>query len=250
MTPDDGFWNTPALMNMAADFLMGLSIIALAWAAVTALQRLPVFPLRELVVTGSLGQVTRAQIEHTARIAVTGNFFTTDMESIRAAFENLPWVRKVEVRRRWPDSIELTLEEQVAVARWKPANSSDSQNGRLVNDHGEVFAGTASEALPAFFGPEGSSMQLLERYRDFAVALTGHKVEMVILSTRDAWQLKLDNGLLLELGRDQRKHPLTERIDRFARHYSFVRASTGLVDGGVADMRYPNGFTLRPGSKS
>lgn len=243
----EGFWDQPALMNMAADFLIVLSAAGLAWAAMTALQRLPVFPLREMVVVGPAGQVTREQIEHAARVAVTGNFFTIDLESARAAFGKLPWVRNAEVRRRWPDGIELVLEEHVAAARWKPAGAAGAPEGRLVNTWGEVFAGTSDEALPAFSGPEGSAPRLLERHRGFeaALAAAGHRVEEVALSAREAWQLRLKGGLVLELGRDQPRHPLAERVVRFAEHYPAAREAAG-VSAGVVDMRYPNGFALRP----
>ncbi|MDP2811078.1 MAG: cell division protein FtsQ/DivIB [Rhodocyclaceae bacterium] len=249
--PTEGFWNKPALMNMTAELLIVLGSAALAWAAVTAIQRLPVFPLREMVVVGKIGQVTRGQIEHVARAAVTGNFFTIDLDSARAAFGKLPWVRKAEVRRRWPDGIELALEEHVAAARWRPGEGAGASEGRLVNTRGEIFAGTSDEALPVLSGPEGSAPRLLERHRDFdaMLAAIGRRVEGVALTAREAWQLRLEGGLILELGRDQPKHPLAERIARFVLHYPAAREAAG-ISAGVVDMRYPNGFALRPDSKS
>jgi cell division protein FtsQ len=67
--------------------------------------------------------VTPTQIEYAARSAVAGNFFTVNLDAVRAAFEKLPWVRKAEVRRRWPDGLELAIEEHVAAARWKQADA-------------------------------------------------------------------------------------------------------------------------------
>lgn len=251
--PEEGFWSKPVLMNLTADFLIVLGVVGLGWAAVTALQRLPVFPLREMVVAGKTGKVTRAQIEQTARATLAGNFFTVDLESARAAFGKLPWVRKASVRRLWPDGVELALEEHVAVARWKSgvAGAGDAEGGmgRLVNDRGEVFAGTSDVLLPVFSGPEGSSARLLERHRDLEAALAGRRVEAVALSAREAWQVRLDGGLVLELGRDQPRHPLAERVARFAEYYPAARKTAG-ISAGVADMRYPNGFVLRPHSRS
>lgn len=248
--PGEGFWDKPVLMDLASDFLIVLAAAALAWAAVTAIQRLPFFPLREMVVVSPAGRVTRDQIEQTAHAAVSGNFFTVDLESARAAFGRLPWVRRASVRRHWPDGIELSLEEHAAVARWKPSDGDDREE-RLVNSHGEVFAGTAGGDLPAFFGPDGSAAQLLARHREFdaALATAGRRVETVVLSAREAWQLRLDNGLVLELGRDQPKHPLAERVARFVEHYPAAREAVG-ISAGVADMRYPNGFTLKAARKS
>lgn len=239
----NGLWDRPVLLNLLSDVLLLGGLLLLAWAAMTALQRLPVFPLRQLVVTSPVTQVSRAQVEHAARTALAGNFFTVDLGAVRDAFERMPWVRRADVRRRWPDTIELNVEEHRAAAKWTPLEGEP----RLVNSHGEVFTATTSAHLPAFAGPEGSSERVLERYADFREGLRplGRYPVAVSLSPREAWQLKLDDGVILELGRDQPKHPLNERIDRFVSTYNAARGRfhTAL---GVIDMRYPNGFALRP----
>lgn len=241
-----GLWDRPLLLNLMSDLLLLGGSVLLAWAAVTALQRLPVFPLRQLVVTTPVEQVNRLQIEHAARATLTGNFFTVDLAGVRESFERLPWVRRADVRRRWPDTVELRVEEHQAVARWTPLEGE----ARLVNDHGEVFAATStSKSLPVFAGPEGSADRVLERYADFTEGLRplGRHPVAVTLSSREAWQLKLDDGVVLDLGRDQPKHPLSERIERFVATYNIARGYFKTALGAI-DMRYPNGFALRPGT--
>jgi cell division protein FtsQ len=113
-----------------------------------------------------------------------------------------------------------------------------------------VFAANTDEPLPQFAGPEGSAAQVLERFRAFgdALAEAGRKPVAIHLSAREAWQVRLDDGVVLELGREQAKHPLAERLDRFTRHYAAANNATRdrLSGIGVVDMRYPNGFALRP----
>lgn len=241
----DGFWDRPMLINLLADLLLLAGGVLLAWAGAVALQRLPVFPLRQLVVATPLDQVSRAQIEHTARNALSGNFFTVNLEAAQIAFERMPWVRAASLRRLWPDGVELALEEHRAVARWTPQEGE----ARLVSTRGEVFVASAREAMPAFGGPEGSAPRVLARFQEFSDALNaiGRKPVAIHLSAREAWQLRLDDGVVLELGRDQLKHPLAERLNRFANHYPAVSSSARnrLQTIGVVDMRYPNGFALR-----
>lgn len=238
----DGFWHQPTLLNLCADMLIIAASVALAWTAVIALQRLPFYPLREVQVMGELSQVQRSQIELAARRVVQGNFFTVNIDAARNAFEKLPWVRRAEVRRQWPDRLELRIEEHVPVARWRGLDDES----RLVNSHGEVFAGSIDVPLPLFSGPEGTAAEVLARYREFEPALAKINLHprVVTLSAREAWQIRLDNGLLLELGRDQAKLPLAERVARFTEHYPNVikRSQVQIV---AVDMRYPNGFTLR-----
>lgn len=245
---EDGFWDRPVLLNLAADLLIVLAIAGLAWAATAVIQRLPIFPLRQVVVNGSVGQVTRAQIEQATRATLAGNFFTIELGEVRAAFEKLPWVRHADVRRRWPDAIELTLEEHVAVARWQQADG----DSRLVNGFGEVFAAASEASLPTFSGPEGSAPEVLARYREFEQVLVavGRKPAAMVLSSRAAWQLKLDDGVVLEFGRDEARHSLRERLARFAAYYPSALERIRIADAGVVDMRYPNGFALRAARKS
>ena len=242
----EGFWDRPMLINLLADVLLLAGGALLAWAGAMALQRLPVFPLKQLVVATSLDEVSRAQIEQTARSVLTGNFFTVNLETAQAAFERMPWVRSASLRRHWPDGIELELEEHRAAARWTPKDGEP----RLVNTRGEVFMASASDkGLPAFAGPEGSASRVLARYQEFngSLAGIGRKPVAIHLSAREAWQIKLDDGVLLELGRDQPKHPLLDRLNRFTTHYAAVSSSarSRLQTIGVVDMRYPNGFALR-----
>lgn len=239
-----GLWHQPALLNLLADLLIVFAVAALAWSAVTALQRLPVFPLRELVLTAVPERVTPAQLEHAARSAVVGNFFTVDLDAARQAVEQLPWVRKAAVQRRWPDGLTLTLEEHEARARWQPAGVGEPA---LVNAHGEVFsadAPTGLAGLPLLSGPEGSAPELLRRHAELAAALDaiGRHAATVTLSARLAWRVKLDDGTQIELGRDLERHPLAERIARFVAHYEETRRQVGSFR--VADMRYPNGFAV------
>jgi cell division protein FtsQ len=243
----EGFWDRPPLLNLLADVLFLGSIIVFVYASVITVVRLPLFPLKQVLVSVPLKQVTLAQIEYAAQSSLTGNFFTVNLDGVRSAFEKLPWVRKTSVRRRWPDGIELTIEEHVAAARWH--NSDDEV--RLVNDQGEVFAASLpadQSPLPLFGGPEGSSALMLARYREFTELLAplGRVTRGVMLSARQAWQLRLDDGLLLELGRDQAKHPLHERLQRFTGIYREVQKRTRTSIAAI-DMRYPNGFALRLG---
>lgn len=241
----EGFWDRPPLMNLVADLLFLAAGAALAYSAALVLVRLPLFPLREVVVTVPLREVTAAQIEYAARSSLSGNFFTVNLDGVRAALEKLPWVRRAEVRRRWPDGLEVALEEQVAAARWRQAEGAEA---RLVNVHGEVFAAASNADLPVFAGPEGSADQVMARYQEFSAlfAPLGRKPRTVVLNAREAWQIRLDDGVVLDLGRDQPKAPLAQRVARFVAVYGEALKKLN-SPADVVDLRYPNGFAIRPG---
>ena len=48
-----------------------------------------------------------------------------------------------------------------------------------------------------------------------------------------------------ELGHDQVKAPIDERLARFVRHYPKARTELNM-NVAVVDLRYPSGFALRP----
>ena len=161
-------WDKPDLLNACASTLYALAAAALIYAGAHALIHTPLLPVRQVALQGEISHVTREQAESAARAGAVGTFFSVDLDAVRRAFEALPWVRKVEVRRLWPDRIQVAIEEHVALARW----GADAQAMRLVNTHGEVFAGEHSDAqrLPQFAGPLGTAQEVTRRYEAFRQA--------------------------------------------------------------------------------
>jgi len=232
--------------------LFAVGALLLLWSSVIWLQQLPAFSLRHVVVTNTTPQVSQQQIEYVAKTAITGNFFTVDLGAARAAFQALPWVRNAELRRVWPDLLELTVEEHIAVAHWTPHEGEQ----RLVNSYGEVFVANldgadSAEKLPEFAGPEGSASRVLERFQELERALRpmARAPASLVLSPREAWQAVLNDGLTLELGRDQAKHQFSDRLVRFVATYP-IALSRIQAPLKVVDMRYPNGFALRARGKT
>ncbi|MDH4173138.1 MAG: FtsQ-type POTRA domain-containing protein [Betaproteobacteria bacterium] len=231
-------WDNPRLLNAAAGALTALALMVFAVAAMQLLLRSAMFPLREMTVRGALAHTSRAEIEKAAQGRVGGNFFAVDLAQVRAALEGLPWVRRVEVRRVWPDRLEATLEEHVALARWA--------EGGLVNVQGERFAGTSVAVLPHFAGPAGSEGEVARRYRHFGEILAplAAAPERLTLSPRYAWRLRLGDGLAIELGRDAPNDPVEARLARLVVAYPHTLARMPRKHEYV-DLRYPNGFALR-----
>jgi cell division protein FtsQ len=214
--------------------------------------RLPAFPLREVLITHELVHVTPEQIESIVVREVTGNFFTLDLERARAGFEKLPWVRNVNVRRQWPDRLEVSFEEHVPLGRWGAT--------ALVNTYGELFAAAydgksasptqnpatlavppAQADLPVFVGPPGSAKEIAIQYGYFSRSLAplGLTAVQVQVSPRRAWQVRLTNGVTLQLGREN----VEARLDRFVSVYGRTVASLQRRINYV-DLRYPNGFAV------
>ncbi len=231
-------WDNPRLLNMLANGLIGLALTMFGFAATQALLNSPLFPLREVTVLGELAHTTRDELEGATRGRVAGNFFAADLAAIRGGLEQLPWVRRVDVRRVWPDRIEVALEEHVALARWGDVG--------LVNTFGERFGAQSEASLPMFAGPVSTEGEVTRRYRRYSELLAplGSALERVILTPRFAWQLRLANGLSIELGRDLANDQAEARLVRFVAAYPQTLGRLARRHEYV-DLRYPNGFSLR-----
>ena len=95
-------------------------------------------------------------------------------------------------------------------------------------------------------GPSGLAAEMLAHFQQAETLLhaVGRWPKALNLSPRLALQLRLDDGMVVELGRQQVKAPVFQRLTRFVEHYPELLAVGGKRPA-VVDMRYPNGFALR-----
>ena len=237
-------WHKPHLLNAIADLLLLVGGVALATATAVWLVRVPALPVREVVFVEALPHTRMPEVDQALMESLRGNFFSLNLEKVRDSLEDLPWIRKADVRRIWPAKLEVRVEEHKPVARWGEGR------GELVNSYGEIFSAIPSgeelKALPMLFGPTGTAPDLLTRYGELIetfTALNDRPVELT-LSPRLAWQAKLASGMVVALGREQQKASVNARLQRFIEVYpEWVGKRSGRVS--VVDLRYPNGFAVR-----
>lgn len=227
-------WDNAALLKSIANTLLAFSVLAMLYGAAHYLVHLPgLFPLHSMRLTAAPQRVIAPEVLAVARSEVRGNFFTVDIERLRQSLEKLPWVRSVTIRREFPGRLAVQLEEHQALARWNGA--------ALVNTYGEVFGAASEQQLPDFIGQAGDSAEVAQRYGEFSrqLAALNFQVAQLALSPRHAWQLRLSNGMVLELGREQ----MQQRLARFVTVYPYsLAAQAGPVR--YVDMRYRNGFAV------
>lgn len=228
-------WDNAALLRNIANALIFCSVCALLYGAAYYAVHLPgLFPLRNVRLTAAPQRVNPEQVLQGVRDGIQGNFFTVDIEHLRQVLEKLPWVRKVSIRREFPYRLAVELEEHQPLARWG--------DNSLVNPQGEIFTATTGQALPMFIGPDGTAAEVTQYYLQFArqLAVLNLQPLQVTLSQRHAWQLQLNNGMLLELGRED----MQPRLARFVQVYPYsLAALQSRVK--VVDLRYRNGFAVR-----
>ncbi len=221
----------------SAGVLAMLALILAAGFGILRLMHPMTFPIRQVEINGEFLHLSPAALQTVAEDVVRGGFFNVNVEAVRRAVQREPWVREVTVRRVWPQSLNLQVQEQQAVARWGDAG--------LLNAEGGVFRpdpATFPPALPVLTGPAGTEHLMLERFRyvEQVFAGQGLKLAALTLSERRAWSLDLATGPDVILGRTQ----FVERVQRFAA--AARRELAGRLDAlRVVDMRYTNGFAVQ-----
>lgn len=240
-------WHDIKMLNVTTNALVGLCLLALVASGLWWLAQRPMFALQVITVHGTdqatLRHANALTIKNSAVPHIRGNFFTVDLSEVRAAFENVPWVRRATVRREWPNRLRVSLEEYQVLGTW-------GEDGQLLSTRGDVFTANLAEAeedgmLRSFNGPKGSEKEVVTRFQDMRAWLAPIKLipVAVSLSERFAWSIKLNNGMTVKFGREQKGRTLKALVARMARVYPQL---LGGVEGRIQrmDLRYPNGLAL------
>lgn len=241
-----GLWQDARLMNRVSAVVLTVSMMAALAASSWWFIHRPGFLISTVEIDASPGyqlrHVSSPQLRATSQFGAGSNFFTVNLDAIRAQYEAVPWVRRAAIRRVWPNSLVVSIEEHQPMAIW-----GDS---KLVNTFGEVYSASLTQAeedgpLPVLRGPEGSEALVVKRFEELRqwLSVLGRKPETVALSPRHAWTVTLDDETRLLLGRDQGVS-IEDRVKRWTTVFPRVQDRLDRK-AEVIDLRYPNGFAIR-----
>lgn len=192
-------------------------------------------PIRTVKVDGQLNYLQPDHLQALIEPHMNQGFFTLDVQSIQEALLQEPWMARSSVRRVWPDTLWVQVEEHRPLAFWgKEA---------LISKETVLFKPESlpSIELPHLYGPDEEPLDVLAMYTALNRMLAQENVHLLglQLNARRAWQADLDNGMHVELGSVE----VLERFERFLKSYP---ESLGDNDSQVryVDLRYTNGFVI------
>lgn len=220
------------LAHLATPLVAVGVIVATYLASASMLDR----PIRSIEINGPFQRVTALQIEEAIADQLDGGFVSADLAQIQQRIVSLPWIDEATVARRWPGSLNIHVTEQVPAAIW-------GERG-LLNVRGELFVDDARHIpaeLPRLSGPADSSAEVARRYlevRDRLIPL-GLDLRSVRLDPRGSWDMTLQNGVEVRLGR----RDVDERTELFLDVVANIITGRA-ADIDYVDMRYSNGFTI------
>ncbi|GCF91873.1 cell division protein FtsQ/DivIB [Shewanella sp. NKUCC05_KAH] len=192
-------------------------------------------PIEAVAIKGERVYTTDKDIQVALQHLMQRSFFSADITLVQQALEALPWVYRASVRREWPAKLRVYLQEQQPAAHW---------NGDLwLNVHGEVFEAPSHpelEHLPQLSGPNDMGLEVLTVYAQInsLLKINGFTLASLNLTPRHAWHATLGNGIVLDLGREDK----IARIQRFITVYPVLAKQEKSV--ARVDLRYDTGLAV------
>ena len=234
-----GFWSSWnfSWLNRklgAAIFVIGLGV-AIYWISGPVAK---VFerPIKSVVVEGDFNFISKTRATELIGNEINGDFLQLDLMQLKNALLNDPWVERVTLNRRWPDTLVVKISEQKPIARWGDG---------FLNQRGEiVLIDDASQlsGLPWLQGSEADAPEILQQYQDLSQLLRSRGLEVLALKcdNKKSWRLTIKNHVEIALGRDQ----VMEKMRRFVTVYD-THLSNVWLDVKAIDLRYTNGVAVR-----
>ncbi|NHF65248.1 cell division protein FtsQ/DivIB [Xanthomonas hortorum] len=226
---------------------MNATLRILAWLIAVTLVALPVvavlngwvgaerWPLARLRVSGDFKRVPAEELRAVVLPYARSGFFAVKLQNAQDAIARLPWVESAQVRKRWPDVLEVRVTEHKPFARWG--------TDRMLSEQGRLFRTPPllkDFKLPQLGGPDSKTQDVVALYNESRAlfAPTGLDVERLEMDARGSWSLGLSNGVQIVIGRDDAR----ARLQRFARVLPQLADPQRPI--ARADLRYTNGFTV------
>lgn len=176
-------------IKFAAVLLTLLTVSALVrWAYRQAFYENSEFRLHRFVVVTD-GVLSEADVAAASRVELGMNLMSIDLGKVQERVESLPMVTEVDVKRKLPDLLEVSVKERVPLA-WlsNPPHAivpRSTANGYLIDGGGEVFR----------------CQKLMKRFLDLPVIDTRHTAKPTEGAQMDTHMVKEAIHLLQESGR-------------------------------------------------
>ena len=214
-------------------FFLSILFLALLLSFYQVMNR----PIEIINLNGDFKRVSKKVVQQKISNINGQGYLNFNLKEVKLEIESISWVQLVTVERKWPDTIDITIFEDDVVGLW---------NDQLVlNSSGKVFdvdKRTIPSNLIKFYGPEGTNVNVFERYNIFYKELVarGLILESMTYSLLGSWSFVIRPRVEIKLG----KSNLSERFDRF-----LLVWDESLLDNydqiSYIDFRYTEGFAIK-----
>lgn len=199
------------------------------------------YPVRRVAVDGPLQYTERRALEDViTRYSDTG-FYQADLAGLQQSLTQLPWVKRVAIRKVWPDQLRVRLLEHSPVALWGESQILSSELVAFEPNPMDYERVASALRLPYLNGPDGSRDEVWRHYARWQEQLVeqGLTIARIERDRRGGWRIQLESGPLVLLGTSD----VDARLERWLR----IQGGTAALDLALIariDLRYTNGFSV------
>ena len=218
------------MRNSLALIMVALLVGTCAWFVWQALDK----PITRIVVDNELSAPERSTLEAMLVQIELGGILSSDLNPLIEQLKSNGWAREVVVRRKWPQTLSVTLVPETAIASWGEANYL-SASGTLMQ------LPQAQPDLPQFYVAVATPQHTMKVYRllDQILSAEGLQITTLNQSEQGDWEVTVSEGLTLALGKMQ----LGDRARRFLKVYAAAQRNGQQI--AYVDLRYANGAAVR-----
>ena len=193
------------------------------------------FPIKN-VTSSELINVNKDDISKAVKYLYSKSFFDIDLNHLKNKLEKIEWVRKINVRRSYPNEIIIDIEEHIPILRWN--------NKMYINKYGEKFnASKIDKSIPILISDESRINEVFAYFKLFNEKLSSRKLDFKITKIMEneirSLAISLSSGINIQLG----SKDVNNKIPLFFEIYKSLN-TRDLNKIRYIDMRYTNGFSV------
>ena len=215
--------------------LVAVAVVVIV--GVWATKKIDNVSIKMIEIQSVLQQVSKSEIRTIAENYMHEGFYTVDLTSFEKQLNDIPWVYRANIKRKWPSKLVIEISEQQPYFRWGEQH--------LINKHAETFyVGDTQQylRLPLLEGVSGREKYLMDlyykynsRFQDVGAAILRFKED-----ARYDKEITLVNGITINVGREKVERQIERCLYSFA---MFTKAERDAI--ASIDLRHSNGFAIR-----
>lgn len=226
--------NARKVFSLKKFFLLFLTV-GITWGGVLLFSP-EHFPIRDVKISGDLSYLDPQRLNDIVLQHAQKGFFRVGVSDLKHDLIQIPWIKSVGVRRLWPNQLAIKIVGYTPVARWEDQQFIASE-GKLITPTKPL----KDLQLVQLSGPLGRHLLVWEKAQAIQAQLKplGLRLAHLKMAPRGAWELSLDNGIKVVLGRED----VMARVERFVLAYEHLISENPAAIEYV-DMRYTSGFAV------
>lgn len=193
------------------------------------------FPIKN-VTSSELINVNKDDISEAVKYLYSKSFFDIDLNYLKNKLEKIEWVRKINIRRSYPNEIIIDIEEHTPILIWN--------NKMYINKYGEKFnVSKIDKNIPILISDESRINEVFTYFELFNDKLSSRKLDFKITKIVEneirSLTISLSSGINIQLG----SKDVNNKITLFFEIYKSLN-TRDLNKIRYIDMRYSNGFSV------